>query len=205
MLEILIKIMEFMGVDTPEFVPMLIVSSVVLVGVRSMVKEQQKEMVLIRKDLNKIAEIQQLRFESMDKLDEYRDKMHKSLSNALIYLKNQEVRQFISEKYRLFIDLAMKTHRMKWDLEQKEIALEMFREGSETVKMKGYKILGKSFIDEFYLVHDQSVKCFIRELEKIFDDKVNDKHERFHLECERLIKGSISDIYKVADQFNKIS
>jgi hypothetical protein len=154
----------------------------------------------LEKNLTKVADVVRVRFDSMDEIEKYLDEARNEVANGLIYIRNKNIRQFVSRKFDKVLDISGKIYTLHWESKKGNFAVSLLAEANKESRLVCEHLLGEVFANQFYELQDKRMAQFLFDVDKIFKDKVNDRNYRYHLTVVKMIQDSISDVYEIADK-----
>lgn len=153
-------------------------------------KTHEKSIDILLRDNNEIKK----RLDRQDGAREMSVKYRKQLldirNSHIVYFEQDScLKQLAMEKCALFLNFVMDIHAIGFYREDEEgntfpnidykIIEETCLSSAETIKTKGYALLGKEFTEVFYGMHYETTDNYLKEVKSIVHDKSNFKHERF--------------------------
>lgn len=120
--------------------------------------------------------------------DGIKHKRDKMFAQAAPFFKgSHNIRNFASMKLSRFVDFILDNYKTMWTDNGNGNAYKLFQQNiyalAQSVKDDGYGLAGKEYTDFFYNgYHTRSVEQYLKDVEAIFADIVNNKSERF-IDC----------------------
>lgn len=105
-----------------------------------------------------------------------------------------DLKRYAVMKADSFRKFTQEVHDMDIKPECLEPVVRLGIDLSEQMRVQGYSILGKDFIDYFYEKHIKHAECYFKEISRIFTDGDNSKHERFQEKSEQFLKAFLSNL-----------
>jgi len=118
---------------------------------------------------------------------------------------NLDLKRFAVMKADSFRKFTQEVHDMDIKTECLEPVVRLGIDLSDQMRVQGYAILGKEFIDIFYAKHASHVQEYFKEISRIFTDGDNSKHERFQEKSEQFLKAFLSNLNVTYIEFMKKS
>lgn len=139
-------------------------------------------------------------------VSDFESSLRENLSNSVAYYNvtipvEVCVRQFAVMKTELFIEFAVEFREVFLGRGSFEHLLEKGRSVAQQIKRNGYAILGKEFVDIFYIEHEDTTEKFFEELKNIFNDKANRKVYHFQIACEQFVRRYLQILQRCYNEY----